>query len=120
MLSDTIMDNDLPEDKFLSSVADSRWLVHTRSALAGAILAAKYSQERNFNIVVHCSDGWDRTSQVVALAQILLDPFYRTIRGFAILIEKDWLSFGHKFQDRVGWLQGGSTDEQSPVFFQFL
>jgi protein tyrosine phosphatase len=30
-------------------------------------------------VVVHCSDGWDRTSQIVSLAQIMLDPYYRTI-----------------------------------------
>jgi protein tyrosine/serine phosphatase len=31
------------------------------------------------SVVVHCSDGWDRTPQIVALAKVLLDPFYRTI-----------------------------------------
>lgn len=30
-------------------------------------------------VMVHCSDGWDRTSQVVSLAELLLDPYYRTI-----------------------------------------
>jgi len=30
-------------------------------------------------VLVHCSDGWDRTSQVVALAELMLDPYYRTI-----------------------------------------
>lgn len=32
--------------------------------------------------MVHCSDGWDRTPQIVALAELLLDPYYRTVEGF--------------------------------------
>ena len=32
--------------------------------------------------------GTDRTCQVSALAQVIIDPFYRTIAGFSILIEK--------------------------------
>ena len=50
----------------------------------------------------HCSDGWDRTPLCLSLAEICLDPFYRTIYGFIILVEKDWLSFGHRFGDRCG------------------
>lgn len=51
--------------------------------------------------LVHCSDGWDRTSQLCALAQLQLDPFYRTFEGFKVLIQKDWLGFGHMFRDRI-------------------
>ena len=32
-------------------------------------------------LVVHCSDGWDRTSQTCSLAQLILDGYYRTIQG---------------------------------------
>ena len=74
------------------------------------------------SVLVHCSDGWDRTSQICSVTQVILDPYYRSIEGLAVLIEKDWCAVGHKFQDRCG--QGDDDkshpDERSPVFIQFL
>ena len=56
-----------------------------------------------------------------SLAQILLDPFYRTIKGFCYLIEKDWLAFGHMFMHRIGHgSKDHNDDERSPIFLQFL
>ena len=64
---------------------------------------------------------WDRTSQLSALAQLMLDPYYRTLEGFAILIEKEWLSFGHRFAERYGHASAEHDDEQrAPIFLQFL
>eukprot|EP01119_Soliformovum_irregulare_P023607 TRINITY_DN8277_c0_g1_i4.p1 TRINITY_DN8277_c0_g1~~TRINITY_DN8277_c0_g1_i4.p1 ORF type:complete len:190 (+),score=43.47 TRINITY_DN8277_c0_g1_i4:332-901(+) len=72
-------------------------------------------------VVVHCSDGWDRTSQLTSLLEIVLDPYYRTMEGFEVLIEKEWLSFGHKFDQRVGHTsKDGKDSERSPIFLQFL
>merc|ERR1711971_1433382 len=79
-----------------------------------------------YSVLVHCSDGWDRTAQVCALAQLLLDPYYRTFGGFLLLIQKEWLWFGHKFGDRHSNYMGMAIDhkhsksERSPIFLQFL
>ncbi|XP_030489489.2 phosphatidylinositol-3-phosphatase myotubularin-1 [Cannabis sativa] len=86
----------------VSTLGDSGWLIHIQSILAGsAWIAARVALE-SASVLVHCSDGWDRTTQLISLASLLLDPFYRTFTGFQALIEKDWLAFGHPFSDRVG------------------
>lgn len=89
---------------FLSSLESSGWLKHIRSMLDTSCFIAN-AVYKGISVVVHCSDGWDRTSQVCSLAALMLDPFYRTIKGFQTLIEKDWLGFGHKFSERNGHLQ---------------
>ncbi|GAP86417.2 putative protein phosphatase [Rosellinia necatrix] len=80
----------------------SNWLKHIRGVLDGSGLIARQVGINHSHVLIHCSDGWDRTSQLSALSQLMLDPFYRTIDGFVILVEKDWLSFGHMFQQRSG------------------
>ncbi|CAI9091254.1 OLC1v1026225C1 [Oldenlandia corymbosa var. corymbosa] len=86
----------------VSTLGDSGWLIHVQSLLAGsAWIAARVALE-SASVLVHCSDGWDRTTQLVSLACLMLDPYYRTIKGFQALVEKDWLAFGHPFADRAG------------------
>ena len=82
----------------------SGWLRHLSAILEGTLIITKNIHINSSHVLIHCSDGWDRTSQLSAMAQICLDPYYRTIRGFEILVEKDWLSYGHKFLDRCGHL----------------
>lgn len=128
----------------------SGWLKHISALLDGALIIIKNVHVNSSHVLIHCSDGWDRTAQLSTLAQLCLDPFYRTYRGFQVLVEKDWVSFGHRFLDRCGHLSSekffltpssdGSTDgaqaffasvqnkftspshlkETSPVFHQFL
>ena len=100
----------------------TEWLKHQFYILRGACQIVDYIETNKNNVLVHCSDGWDRTSQLTALAMLMLDPYYRTIEGFAVLIEKEWLSFGHKFMERYGLGVDAATDsgERSPVFPQFI
>ena len=39
---------------------------------------------------------------MTSLAQLVLDPYYRSFAGFKTLIEKEWFCFGLKFEDRCG------------------
>lgn len=102
---EAIRDSDLtPLPPNTDALQKSNWLKHISNVLGGAILISRTIHVGGSHVLVHCSDGWDRTSQLCSLAEILLDPFYRTLTGFFVLIEKDWLSFGHKFADRCGHL----------------
>ena len=116
-LSEKINEN----NKFWSAVDSTGWFTFVYLLLLNAYKISQLIQGNN-SVLIHCSDGWDRTSQLSSLSQILLDPFYRTINGFAVLIEKDWLSFGHQFALRNGIMKkpGGGDDQASPIFLQFL
>jgi myotubularin-related protein 1/2 len=52
--------------------------------LGGAVRIAELIEKHKASVVVHCTDGWDRTAQLTALAMLMLDPYYRTIRGFEV------------------------------------
>ena len=88
-------------DNFWSSLENTGWYEYIRRTL-------KYSNDivakiiSNNSILIHCPEGSDYTLLLSSLSQILVDPYYRTIEGLAILIEKDWLSFGYQFGFRGG------------------
>jgi len=114
-------------------VEDTKWLSHIRSILSASWQAAFHVRYNRLPVLLHCSHGWDRTSQVSALAQIFLDPYYRTRVGFSCLVEKDFLALGHPLHLRCGHGEGkgdrsgsGSSGTQvdegqmAPIFIQFL
>uniref|UniRef100_A0A8C4F8D7 phosphatidylinositol-3,5-bisphosphate 3-phosphatase n=1 Tax=Dicentrarchus labrax TaxID=13489 RepID=A0A8C4F8D7_DICLA len=80
-----------------SAIDQTHWLEYIRLLLAGAAKIADKLESGKTSVVVHCSDGWDRTAQLTSLAMLMLDSHYRTLRGFEVLVEKEWISFGHKF-----------------------
>ena len=107
--------------KFWSQFESTGWLDFIMITLKITTEISKLVSEGN-NVLIHCSDGWDRTPQLVTISQVLLDPYYRTFMGFAVLVEKDFLSFGHQFAKRSGISEKKSEgeNERSPIFLQFL
>ncbi|XP_069749058.1 phosphatidylinositol-3,5-bisphosphate 3-phosphatase MTMR8 isoform X2 [Narcine bancroftii] len=104
---------------FLTGLENSGWLRHIKAVMDASFFLSKAVAEENASVLVHCSDGWDRTVQVCSLAGLLLDSYYRTIKGFMVLVEKEWISMGHKFSQRCDHLEG-DPKEISPVFTQFI
>ena len=102
---DALKDSDvtpLPPNREM--LTKSGWLKHISTLLEGVGLITRQVGLQHSHVLIHCSDGWDRTSQLSSLSQLCLDPYYRTMEGFVVLIEKDWLSFGHMFRHRSGFL----------------
>lgn len=99
-MKEVIQSSDGGLSGYYSRLEDSGWLRHLRLILLSGIFTAERLHFDGDSVLVHCSDGWDRTAQICSIAEILLDPYYRTIEGFAVLIEKEWCAFGHKFQGK--------------------
>eukprot|EP00727_Mastigamoeba_balamuthi_P011806 m51a1_g7248 hypothetical protein (1280) ;mRNA; r:130275-135432 len=105
---------------FLATLDASKWLEHMGVILTSICKAVDLIHNHKCSVLLHCSDGWDRTAQCSSLAQLCLDPYYRSLVGFEVLLEKEWLSFGHKFEARYGHGDGRPSDQRSPIFPQFV
>ncbi|XP_067381019.1 myotubularin-related protein 1a isoform X4 [Channa argus] len=111
----------IDEAHWHSAIDQTHWLEYIRLLLAGAAKIADRLESGKTSVVVHCSDGWDRTAQLTSLAMLMLDNYYRTLRGFQVLVEKEWIAFGHKFAARVGHGdENHANSERSPLFVQFI
>ena len=107
--------------KFLSNFEATGW-PNFIYGIINASMNVATAVKNGYSVLIHCSDGWDRASQVTAFSQLLIDPFYRTIKGYMILIEKDFLSYGHQFRYRNGYCSKEEVHEnqESPILLQYL
>ena len=110
------------DKNWIKQVEDSEWSAHIERILQASLDVACMAGHGHKSVLVHCTNGWDRTSQLVAVANLLLDPHYRTLKGFLAVLDKDWLCGSHKFAERLGL--GGNEKYRakgiSPVFLQFV
>lgn len=75
-------------------------------------------------VIIKENGGRDFVLVVGSLAQLILDPFYRTIRGFQTLIQKMWVLGGHQFLLRCNHISQSTQENEdsgeSPVFLHFI
>ncbi|XP_017785758.1 PREDICTED: myotubularin-related protein 9 [Nicrophorus vespilloides] len=119
---DACNDTGCSPDKWVSRVERSNWLSHVQNALNAACLVAQCLDQEGASVLVHGSSGLDSTLLVTSIAQVILNPDCRTVRGLQALIEREWLQAGHPFQMRHGKFcySNARNKNQQPTFLLFL
>lgn len=56
-------------------------------------------------------DGRDMCCIVASLVQVLLDPYWRSLRGFQTLIQKEWVVLGHPFCTRLAHVFSAESEQ---------
>ncbi|KAJ6242848.1 myotubularin-related [Anaeramoeba flamelloides] len=107
--------------KWWTSLEDTGWYKQIQTVLESSRFIADIVANNGISTFIQEMECFDRTCQLVSLAQLMIDPFYRTIKGFSILIEKEWCSFGYPFSQRESYFgDNTSENDHSPIFLQFI
>lgn len=106
------------ENSLANTLESIEWFDQLKTLLDAANKIVDFMDTHSRSVLLAIEDGWDLTPQITSVAQLCLDPYYRTFEGFRVLIEKEWLAFGHRFSHRSNHTITSSGF--APVFLQFL
>ncbi|KAJ7986127.1 hypothetical protein DPEC_G00347570 [Dallia pectoralis] len=107
------------EEKWLSSMESSRWLEYVRAFLKHSAEVVYLLEGKHVSVILQEEEDRDLGCVVSSLVQLMLDPHFRSLRGFQSLVQKDWVMAGHRFLDRCNHLKKNDKEE-CPLFFLFL
>jgi len=107
------------DTKFLSLLNNSRWPHHVMFCLRIANRVVEAICYHQVSVVLQENESRDLSAVISSLAQLMMDPYFRTINGFQSLIQKEWVTLGHPFTKRFGRISE-YEDKQAPLFQLFL
>uniref|UniRef100_A0A9J7YAF7 Myotubularin-related protein 12 n=2 Tax=Cyprinus carpio TaxID=7962 RepID=A0A9J7YAF7_CYPCA len=108
----------LSDVKWFSSLESSGWLDIIRQCLQKAVEVVECLEKDNTNVLITEEEGTDLCCVISSLAQIMLDPYYRTLMGFQSLVQKEWVAGCHAFLDRCNHLH--QKDKEVIIACSFL
>ena len=113
-----VVKNFAAQSKTPVSLAEgSRWFSYVQDVMEHAALVSELIVNESVSVLISLESGWDITSVLSAFSQIIMDAHYRTFEGFRTLVEREFLSFGHRFSTHS--IQHDSQSP-SPIFMLFL
>merc|ERR1712181_86834 len=77
------------------------WFNLVKIVMRQAVSAVHEMKENYSSLIIVSKDSQDRVPLISSVIQLLADPYYRTIEGFYVLIEKEWCYFGHRFRQSL-------------------
>ncbi|XP_028679372.2 LOW QUALITY PROTEIN: myotubularin-related protein 10 [Erpetoichthys calabaricus] len=107
------------EERWLSSIENSRWLEYVRCCLKHAAELVYMLEGKRVSVILQEEEDRDLSCLISSLIQVMLDPHFRSIAGFQSLLQKEWVMAGYRFLDRCNHLKK-SDKEESPLFLLFL
>lgn len=108
------------EASFAKTIESIEWFEQLKAIMKTAHNIVDLIDSQGRSVLLAIEDGWDLTPQITSIAQLCLDPYYRTFDGFRVLIEKEWLAFGHRFSHRSCHTAATPPTGFAPMFLQFL
>ncbi|EMD43134.1 myotubularin, putative [Entamoeba histolytica HM-3:IMSS] len=85
----------------LKQIDNIKWMSTISLMLKQASLIYEY-MKNGTSVSINCIDGTGICSILSSLCCILCDDYFRTIKGFIALIEKEWVLMGYPFAQYLG------------------
>ncbi|KAL5005209.1 hypothetical protein ScPMuIL_018665 [Solemya velum] len=104
---------------WFSALENTHWLDMVLQCLKASNHVTSVLQKDNQTVVIQEHDSRNFSCIVSSLVQILLDPYFRSKKGFEALVQREWVMLGHPFQTNLGFVKKEDT-EPAPLFLLFL